>query len=149
MINGASPITFQLKASFKHSSSTLRRRRAFDRLRYPHSNDYFIQGPSFSSCPYTLQISNHKYLYMCVYVCKKKSLCHHNKCEFITVRLRAVQRANAHYYIDAGLTPPYTQQSIKSRGDGGGAADQNHRGWKRRAREDERKISVRGGLKHG
>lgn len=43
-------------------------------------------------------------------------MCCQNKCEYIKARLRAVQRANAHYYIDAGLTLPYTQQSIKSQG---------------------------------
>lgn len=54
---------------------------------------------------------------------KEIGLCKQNKCEFITV-----QRGNAHYSIDAGLTPPYTQQSIKSRGDGGEALNQNHWG---------------------
>lgn len=47
------------------------------------------------------------------------------------VRLRAVQRANTHYYIDASLTPPYTLQSIKNKGEGGErAADQIKAGWR-------------------
>lgn len=67
---------------------------------------------------------------------------HQNKCEFITVRLRAVQRANAHYYINAGWTPPYTQQSIKSRGDGGRAVDQNRWGKKERERKEGGKKAM-------
>lgn len=142
MINGASPITFQLKASLKHGSSAPHRRMAFDRL----CTGYAI--PITMSIYAALAVTHFSHKYLCVRcICVwKKSLCHQNKCGFITVRLRAVQRGNAHYYIDAGLTPPYTQQSIKSKGDGGRAVDQNH--WDReeqgRRLRGRKKRDVRG-----
>lgn len=78
-------------------------------------------------------------------------VCQQNRCEFITGRLRAVQRANAHYYIDAGLTPPYTQQSIKSPGrwrksigpePPGIGRGQREREWKEARKKKLKKKSV-------
>lgn len=140
MINGASPITFKLRASLKHGSS----RRARDRLcSWCLTPITMTTGAGTSSAlihrGYHPHIFMHARLNVNVWVCekKKKNKSHWNKCECITVRLRVVQRANAYYYINAGWTPPYTQQSIKSRGDGGRAADQNR--WEKKERERERK----------
>lgn len=70
MINGASPITFQLKASLKHGSSTPHRRRAFDRLcsgsAIPITMAIYA---GTSSLPHTLSKSIHKYLCAFVYMC--------------------------------------------------------------------------------
>lgn len=118
MINGASPITFQLKASLQHRSSALHRRGA-DRFctRYAILITMVIYaGPGSHPCTRPRVHTCCLQTYIPKYKPEEKSHCHQNKWQFITVRLREVQRPNAHYYIDAGLTPPYTQRSIKRAG---------------------------------
>lgn len=154
MINGASPITFKLRASLKHGSSTPHSRRARDRLCSRRLTPITVTtGVGTSSalihCGYHPQIFMHVHLNVNDCVRGKKNRSHWNKCECITVRLRVVQRANAYYYINAGWTAPYTQQSIKSRGDGGRAADQNR--WEKKEREEGgwKKRQCWRGMKHG
>lgn len=83
--------------------------------------------------------------------CVCSLVCQQNRCEFITGRLRAVQRANAYYYIDAGLTPPYTQQSIKSPGRWrksiGPEPPGIDRGQREREWEEARKQNLKSGVR--